>query len=76
MINKIKYDQTLKMWPSLLSLLLYNAFKSIIFDLVSHKILLLISVGKLYYLTMKHQKINVSQIFFLFPVRFKMYKTT
>ena len=69
MINEFNYGQTEKF--DHLHLSLYNAFKSIIFDLVGHKILLLISIGKLYYLTMKHQKINVSQIF-LFPIRFKM----
>ena len=67
MINEFEYGQTWKIWPFPLSLSFYNAFKSIIFDLVSHKISLLISVRKLYYLIMKHQKINVSQIF-LFPI--------
>ena len=71
MISEFKYCQTWKIWPSSLSLSLCNAFKSIILDLVSHKISLLISVAKLYYLTMKHQKINVSQIF-LFPIKFKI----
>ena len=71
MINEFKYGQTWKTWPSPLSLSLYNACKFIFFDPVSHKFSFLISVGKLYYLTMKHQKINVSQIF-LFPITFKM----
>ena len=73
MINEFKYGLTWKIWPSLFNLSLYNAFKSMIFDLVSYKILLLISVGKLYYLKMKHQIINVRQIS-LFPIRFKMLK--
>ena len=50
----------------------HSLVKSITFDLLSHKISLLISVGKLYHLGMKHQKINVSYIF-LFLIRFKMY---